>query len=61
MKKIGVTLKTTDRKPNPEWELILESQIKRRQQQAIILKRNIKKFADETEKARQVELKKKFE
>ena len=38
------------------WELRLVSQIKRLRQQARILKR---KFSDETEKARQLELKKK--
>ena len=48
--KIGVPLKTTDRKSKPGWELRLESQIKRLRQQARILKRNIKKFSDKTEK-----------
>ena len=57
--KIGVLLKTTDRKSKPVWELRLESQIKRLRQQTIILKWNIKKVSDETEKPRQVELKKK--
>ena len=57
--KIGVPLKTTDRKSKPKWELRREPQIKRLRQQARILKRNIKKFSDETEKAPQLELKKK--
>ena len=61
MKKIGVPLKTTDRKSKPGWELRLASKIKRLRQRIRILKRNIKKFSDETEKARQLELKKKFD
>ena len=58
MKNIGVPLKTTDRKSKPGWELRLESRITRLRQQVRILKRNIKKYSDETEKARQLELKK---
>ena len=56
--KIGVPLKTNDRKSKSGWELRLESQIKRLRQQARILKRNIKKYLDETERTRQLELKK---
>ena len=56
--KIGVPLKITNRKSKPGWELRLELQIKRLRQNARILKRNIKKVSEETEKARQRELKK---
>ena len=38
--KIGVPMKTTDRKLKPEWELRLESQIKRLRKQSRILKRD---------------------
>ena len=55
--KIRVPLKSVGRKSKPGWELRLESQIKR--QQVRIQKRNIKKASDETEKARQLESKKK--
>ena len=54
--KIGFSLKTTVWKSKPGWELKLESQIKRLQQERI-LKQSIKK-SDETEKARQLEHKK---
>ena len=53
-------MKTTDKKSKPRWELKLESQIKRLRQ-AGILKRNIKNDSDETEKARQLGLKKYLE
>ena len=56
--KIGILLRITERKSKPGWELRLESQIKWLRQQVSILKRNIKKFMDNTEKARQFELKK---
>ena len=59
--KIGVPLKTTDRKSKPRWELRLESQIKRLRPQTIMLKQNIKKYSDETEKARQLKIKIKLE
>ena len=49
---------TIDRRSKLKWGLRLKLQIKRVRQQARILKQNIKKFTDETEKARQVELKK---
>ena len=55
--QIGVPLKITDRKSKPRWELGLKLQIKRLRQQARILKQNLKKFAYETEKARQLERK----
>ena len=45
---------TIDRRSKLKWGLRLKLQIKRVRQQA---KQNIKKFTDETEKARQVELK----
>ena len=51
-------LKATDRKSKPRLEHRLESQIKRLRQQARILTRNIKKYWDETEKPRKLELKK---
>ena len=59
--KIGIFLKTTDRKLKPGWELRLESQIKRLRQQARILKRNLKKVSDEIEESWQLELKNKLE
>ena len=55
--KIGIPLKTTDRKSKPGLELRLEWLIKSLRQQTRILKRNIKKYSDETEKARQLERK----
>ena len=53
--KIGAPLKTTDRKLKPGWELKLDSEIKRLRQQARKLKRNIKIYSEETEKAQQLE------
>ena len=44
--KIGVPLKTTDRKSKPGWEFRFESHIKRLRQQARILKQSIKKYSD---------------
>ena len=46
--KIGGSLKTIERESKPGWETRLESQINRLWLQARILKRNIKKFSDET-------------
>ena len=56
---IRIPLKTTERKTKPGWELRVELQIKRLRLQVRILKWSIKKFSDETEKAQQLELKKK--
>ena len=56
--KMGLSLKITDRKSKPGWELRLELQMKRPRQQARIPKQNIKKYSDKTETARQLELKK---
>ena len=47
--KIGVLLKTTDRKSKPGWEVRLESQMKRLQR-ARILKRNIKNIRTKLQK-----------
>ena len=59
MKKSGFPFKTKDRKSKSGWELRLKTQIKNRlRRQARILKRIIKKYSDETEKAQQLELKK---
>ena len=58
MKKSESSWKPQTENQNPGWEQRFESQIKRLRQQARILKRNIKKISDETEKARQLELKK---
>ena len=44
--KIGVPMKTRERKSKPGWEVRHESQIKRQRQQARILKRIIKKDSD---------------
>ena len=46
--KIGIPLKTTDRKWEPGWELRLESAIKRLRQKARKPKQNIKKYSVQT-------------
>ena len=51
--KIGVPLKTTDRKSKPRWEFSLESLIRKLTHQAKLLKRNMKIFSDEMEKVQQ--------
>ena len=53
--KIGSPQKTTDIKLQHGWELSLKSMTKRLWQQAKILKRNVKIYSDEAEKARQLE------
>ena len=54
-------MKTTKKKLKPEWELRLESRIKRLRQRAGMLKRSIKTYSDETEKGRPLEQKIKLE
>ena len=49
--KIGVPLKTTDRKSKPGWEIRLESQIRKLRQQAKIQKRNMKIYSEKMGKS----------